>query len=99
MNVISDLAAATSEAEVERISKAAFDWDLASAAVADAWKRFPRHALELALLPPDPLKEDAKVDPATLRAIGLAIYTPSAPHEQQRKRRRREELVPWSFLN
>ncbi len=106
MNAISDFAAATSEAEVERISEAAFDWNqseshlpLASAAVADAWKRFPQHALELALLPPAPLKEDAKVDLATLRAIGLAIYSPSAPHEQQRKRRRREELVPWSFLN
>ncbi len=99
--VISDLAAATSEAEVARISQAAFDWDqsesawpLTRDAVADAWKRFPQHALELALLPPAPLKEDAKVDPATLRAIGLAIYSPSAPEEQNRKRRRREDLFP-----
>ena len=100
MNVISDLSAAKSATEVERISEAAFDWDqsawpLTKDVVADAWKRFPEHALELALLPPAPLK----VDPDTLHAIGLAIYNPTSTEEQQRKRRRREELVPWSFLN
>lgn len=104
MNVISDLSAAKSATEVERISEAAFDWDqsewaLTKDVVADALKRFPEHALELALLPPDPLIEDAKVDPDTLHAIGLAIYSPTSTEEQQRKRRRREELVPWSFLN
>ncbi len=99
MNVISDLAAATSEAEVERISEAAFDWDqsewaLARTVIAGALKRFPEHALELASLPHP--EEKAKVDPATLQAIGLAIYSPASTDEQQRKRRRREDLFPLS---
>lgn len=95
-NAIFDLAAATSEAQVTRISQGAFDFDqtelsLTQNVVAQAWKRFPEHAYELALLPHE---EGAKLDLDALQAIGLAIYK-----KKQRKRRRREELVPWSFLN
>lgn len=98
MNVISDLADAKSETEVEHISQAAFDWDqsewiLTQDVVADALKRFPEHALELASLRHE---DQATLDPDALQAIGLAIYSPSAPEEQQRKRRRREDLFPLS---